>query len=373
MSRFHSRTETNRRRQGRRSRDHQDGHIDPAGAEAAAESTDKPTASPHEEAQVRGRGRHAEKPSDVPKAGWLDILARTQQQLSEDNLTIVAAGIAFYGFVAVVPALAALIAIYGLVADPSQVAAQISSLAAVVPGEVLPMLEEQMKRITSNSQAAGISAVLGVLLALYSANNATKAMLTGLNIAYDETERRGFFRLMLIAFTLTIGGIIAAVLALSLVAVLPSVLERLHISPGTETLLNWLRWPILIGGFMSALAVLYRYGPARHNAKWSWVTWGAVVATVLWLIGSAAFSLYVTKVGSYDKTYGPLGAVVVFLMWLFISALAVMVGAELNAEMERQTIKDTTEGPPKPLGQRQATAADTVGPTRDEMRPKKKQ
>lgn len=335
-------------------------------------STVKPTAAP-DDAHDRGRGRNAAKPTDVPAKGWLDILSRTKQQVNEDNLTVVAAGVAFYGFVAVVPALAATVAIYGLIADPSQVTEQITSLARVLPGEALPLLRDQMIRITSDNQAAGISAVIGVLVALYSSANATKAMITGLNIAYDETEKRGFFKLSLIALVLTVGAILAAVLAVGLVAVLPSILERMHITSGVETLLNVIRWPLLVGGFMGSLAVLYRLGPCRNDAKWRWVTPGAILAAFLWLIGSAAFSLYVSKVGSYDKTYGPLGAVVVFLMWLYISALTVLVGAEMNSELERQTKRDTTDGPEKPMGARGANSADTVGPSREEMRPPKKQ
>jgi membrane protein len=338
----------------------------------AGVSTAKPTAAP-DDAHERGRGRDADKPTEVPKQGWLDILSRTKQQLSEDNLTIVAAGVAFYGFVAVVPALAALVALYGLIADPSQVAGQIEAMATVLPGEALPLLREQMNRIAGDDQAAGISAVIGVIIALYSSANATKAMISGLNIAYDETEKRGFIKLTVMAMVLTIGAIIAAVLAVSLVAVLPSILQRMHITQGVETLLNIVRWPLLVGGFMGCLAVLYRYGPCRNDAQWRWISPGAIVAAILWLIGSAAFSLYVSKVGSYDKTYGPLGAVVVFLMWLFISALAVLLGAEFNSEMERQTRKDTTEGPEKPLGARGANSADTVGPSRDDMREPQKQ
>jgi membrane protein len=338
----------------------------------ALASTSKPSASPRD-VPDHGRGRDATRPTDIPKSGWLDILSRTKQQLAEDNLSIVAAGVAFYGFVAVVPALAATVAIYGLVADPAQVTDQVNYLAKVVPGEALPLLEDQMKRITSNTQAAGISAIVGVLIAIYSSANATKALISGLNIAYDETEERSFIKLSFIAMVLTVGGIVAASLAIGLVVVLPAVLEFLHITAGVETLLNILRWPILIGGFMISLAVLYRFGPCRQDAKWSWVSPGAVVAAILWLIGSGAFSLYVSKIGGYDKTYGPLGAVVVFLMWLYISAFAVLIGAEFNSELERQTKRDTTEGEEKPMGQRGAIAADTVGPSREELRePKKK-
>ena len=337
----------------------------------ATASSEKPVARP-QDAHDRGRGRNAQKPTDVPPAGWLDILSRTKQQLGEDNLTIVSAGVAFYGFVAVVPALAAMVAIYGLVADPSQVTDQITALATVLPGEALPLLREQMIRITANDEAAGIGAVIGVLLAIYSSANATKALITGMNIAYDETEKRGFIKLSLVAIVLTLGGILAAALAVGLVALLPSLLERMNLTGRVELLLNVIRWPLLVGGFLASLAVVYRYGPSRNDAKWRWVTPGALLAAFLWVLGSAAFSLYVSKFASYDKTYGPLGAVIVFLMWLYISALTVLIGAELNSESERQTKRDTTEGPEKPMGGRGANAADTVGPSREELRPPKK-
>lgn len=335
-------------------------------------SNAKPTAPAHE-FHERGHGRHAETPSEVPARGWLDILARTRQQIAEDNLSIVAAGVAFYGFVAVVPALAAVIAIYGLVSNPASVAQQIEALARVLPGEVLPLLREQMLRITSNESAAGLGAIVGFVLALYSSSNAVKAMITGLNIAYDETEKRGFFRLTLGAFALTLGAIVGAVLAVALLAVLPSVLARMNITGGTETLLNWARWPVLVGGFMGSLAVLYRFGPCRHEAKWRWVSPGAITAALLWLAASGAFAYYVSHFASYDRTYGPLGTVVIFLMWLYLSAFVVLLGAEMNSELERQTKKDTTEGEPKPMGQRGAASADTLGPTRDELQAPRKQ
>lgn len=335
-------------------------------------SSAKPDAASHE-FHERGRGRHAHRPGQIPWRGWLDVLARTKQQIAEDNLSIVAAGVAFYGFVAVVPALAAIIAIYGLVSDPASVAQQIESLARVLPREAVPLLHEQMLRITSNDGAAGLSAIIGFLLALYSSANAVKAMMTGLNVAYDETEKRGFFRLSGIAFLLTLGAIVGAVVAVALLAVLPGVLERINITHGTEVLLNWARWPVLVGGFMAALATIFRFGPCRHDAKWIWVSPGAITAGVLWLAASGAFSLYVSRFASYDKTYGPLGTVVIFLMWLYLSAFVVLLGAEMNAELERQTKEDTTEGPPKPMGQRHATAADTLGPSRDELREERKQ
>jgi membrane protein len=346
----------------------------PAESPAQARSdgaAEKPTASPRREARTRGRGRHADKPSDMPKEGWLDILARTKQQIGEDNLSIVAAGVAFYWFVAIVPSLIVVIAIYGYIADPAQISSHIASLTQIVPDEAMPLLEEQLKRITAQPPGAGIGAIVGLVLALYGSAKATKALIEGLNIAYDEREQRGFLRLNALAIVLTVGAIVGAIVAVTLVAVLPAVLQRLHLGGATEMLLNVLRWPLLIGGFMLALSVVYRYGPSRHDAKWRWVSWGAVTAALLWLIGSGAFSLYVSKFASYDKTYGPLGTVVVFMLWLFISAFVVLIGAELNAEMERQTLKDTTRDPDEPIGERGAKAADTVGPTREELRPKK--
>jgi membrane protein len=166
--------------------------------------------------------------------------------------------------------------------------------------------------------------------------------------------------------------IAGAVVALGLVAVLPSVLERLAISRRTETLLNWLRWPVVIGGFMAGLAIMYKFGTCREKAKWRWVSWGAATAAPLWLIASGLFSLYVAQFASYDKTYGPLGTVVVFVMWLYLSAFIMLVGAELNAEMERQAVEDSTDGKPKPLGKRGAEAADTVGSSREQLREEKK-
>ena len=333
--------------------------------------TEKPKAHPHD-ARQSGRGRNADKPTDVPKQGWRDVLARTKQQINEDNLSVVAAGVAFYAFVAVVPAIVVLVALYGLIADPTTVTDQVTALARFLPGEVVPLLQDQLTRIAGDQTKAGLSAIIAVLIALYSSANATKALITGLNIAYEEEEKRGFIKLNVVAITLTLGAIVGAVLAVTLVAGLPVVLKYLNITSGVETLLNIVRWPIVAAGFAFGLAVIYRYAPSRDDAKWRWISPGALVASVLWLVGSGLFSLYVAKAGTYDQVYGPLGAVVVFLMWLFISAFVVLIGAELNSELERQTAKDTTKGPEQPMGTRGAQAADTVGPAREKMPPPQK-
>jgi membrane protein len=347
---------------------------DPSGVKSP--TSDKPVSADPDAARAKSnlpvnkakmepeRGREATTPTEFPQKGWKDIFWRTTKQLSEDNLSIVAAGVAFYAFVAVVPTIAATIGLYALIADPGTVAGHLNLLARVVPGQIMPLLEEQVKRIASDNTAAGWSAVVGLLIALYSSASATKALITGLNVAYDQQEKRSFIKLNLIAFVLTVAAIVGVLANLALVTVLPKALEFLGLSGGAKTALAWLRWPVIVGLFMTALAVIYRFGPCRKKAQWRWVSWGAALATLLWVAGSALFSLYVTKFGGYDKTYGSLGAVVIFLLWLFLTAYAVLVGAEFNGEMERQTLKDTTEGQPKPIGTRGAYAADTVGPSK---------
>lgn len=311
-----------------------------------------------------GRGRRAESPVQVPPRGWLDILWRMKSQMAEDNLNVVAAGVAFYAFVAVVPALAATIAVYALFLDMGQLESHLEVISQVVPTEVMPLLREQITRIVENNQAAGISAIIGLAIALYGSAKATKALITGLNVAYDERERRGFFRLNAIAIGITFAGIVGGLVVVTLVAALPSILRNLGLSMGYEWFFSLLRWPVLVVLFMSGLALLYRFAPCREAPRWKWLSPGAAAAAVLWVIASAAFSTYVSQFGNYEKTYGSLGAIVVFLLWLLLSAYAILLGAELNTEMERQTVRDTTTGEPAPRGERGAYAADTVGPTR---------
>lgn len=317
-------------------------------------------APPHEFAE-RGRGRHADKPTDIPARGWMDILKRTVQQLGEDNLSIVAAGMAFYAFTAMVPALAALISIYALIADPAVVTQHIDAMAHLLPESARPLLHDQLVRLASDDQAAGWGAVIGIGIALFGAMKAITALITGLNITFDEAERRGVVKLYLTAFVLTLAGIVGAILVIGLMAVAPAVLRSMGAGDTAETVLKVVTWPILALLFAFALAVVYRYAPCRDKPQWRWVSWGAGVATALWLLGSAAFAFYVSKFGGYEETYGSLGAVVVFLMWMFLTSYVILLGAELDCEMERQTKNDTTAGQPEPMGQRGAHAADTLG------------
>lgn len=324
------------------------------------------TSSPSKRSSSRpreaGRGRRADTPEQVPKQGWWDILKRTFKQLNEDNLSIVAGGVAFYAFLAIVPAMGALIGLYGLLADPSHVTSHLSTIEQIVPAEAMPILQDQLTRIAQNQPAAGWSALLGLVVALFSSIKGTKALMQGLNIAYDERESRGIVKLHAVALLLTIGGILGVIAMVALVAIIPAIIALIHLPQSLEGIMAWLRWPVIIVLFVGALAGLYRFGPSRNAPRWRWLSWGAVTGAIVWLGGSAAFSLYVSSFGNYDKTYGSLGAVVVFLLWLYLSAYAILLGAELNSETERQTERDTTEGEERPIGSRQAYAADTVGP-----------
>jgi membrane protein len=323
---------------------------------AQAISTDRPG---------RARGREAGTPKDIPARGWKDILLRVKDQIKKDRLSIVAAGVAFYALLAVFPGLIALVAVYGLAFDPQQVQEHVRVLSGVLPPEAADILLGQLSDLTStDSTALGIGALGGVLLALWSASAGMRTLMEALNVAYNEEERRGMIRFYGTALLLTLAAIFGTIIAIGLVIGLPVVLKFL----GLDTALSWLisiaAWPILIVTMLLGLAIVYRYAPSRDKPRWRWVSWGAVVATLLWIVGSVAFSIYVTRFGNYNETYGSVGAIVILLMWFLLSSYAVLIGAELNAEMERQTRKDTTAGAEKPMGARRAHAADTLGESR---------
>lgn len=309
-----------------------------------------------------GRGREATQPSDIPKRGWKDILLRTKQEQSRDYISLVAAGVAFYALLAIFPALAAAISIYGLVADPADIARHMESVMSVMPAEGAQILEGQLQNLASHpAEGLSIGVAIGILLALWSAAKGMKALMQGLNIAYEEDEKRGFIKLNAVALALTAAGIVFGIVTLSLIAGLPAALNVLNISGVVATVATVLSWVVLLGVIMAGLAVIYRYGPSRDEPQWRWVSWGAGVGTTLWLVGSILFSVYVANFGSYGKTYGSFGAVVILMMWFWLSAYAVLIGAELNSEMEHQTRADTTAGRPQPMGHRDATVADTLG------------
>jgi membrane protein len=308
------------------------------------------------------QGRSAEKPTSIPAPGWWSILKRTFKEMSLDGVDLMAAGVAFYIMLAMAPALASAVSIFGLVADPTDVQAHLADLSGVMPGAAGDLVSEQLKDIASEDESSlGIGFAIALLVTLWSATKGTKAIITAINTAYDEEETRGFFRLNAVAMGMTFGLIMFLGLAIGLVAAVPVALDTMGLGTIAETLVNVLRWPLLGAIVLLCLAVLYRYAPCREKAQWRWVTWGSGLATALWLAASAGFSFYVSKWGSYDETYGSLAAVAILLMWLYIGAFVVIFGAELNAEMEHQTAVDTTTGPPKPMGDRGAYVADTLG------------
>jgi membrane protein len=309
------------------------------------------------------RGRQAEVPSQIPAKGWRDILLRMKRDASEDNLSIIAGGVAFYGFLAIFPALAALVLVYGLFADPSTIQHEVASLSGV-PSGVRNMLAQELSSLAGqSSRSLGAGVLVSVLVAIWSARKGTAALIKSLNIAYDEKERRGFFRRNGLILLFTIGVIAMALFALVMVAVIPAAVHRLGLPGMVTTFIVWARWPILAAVVLFGLALLYRYGPSRERPQWHWVTWGSTTATAVWLVASVGFSIYVSHFGSYNKTYGSVAAIAILLIWFLLSAYVVIFGAELNGEMEHQTAKDTTTGTPQPLGRRGARYADTVGDT----------
>lgn len=310
-----------------------------------------------------GRGRRAAHPAEIPAEGWRDVALRTRRAVADDNLGILAAGIAFYWLLALFPALAALVSAWGLAFDPVQVAGQIEAAAAVLPDEAAALVRDQAHAVAGGAEARiGAAALAGLGVALYSASRGTKALIRGLNVVYGERERRRFVALNAAAFGITLALVAGLLTTLAVIVAVPVMLGHLGLDELGRFTVRWLRWPLLFVLVMVGLAALYRYAPSRSRARWIWVSRGAVVATALWVLASIAFSVYVRHFGSYNETYGSLGAVVVLLMWFWISAFIVLLGGELNAEAEHQTARDTTTGRPLPMGERGAWVADTLGP-----------
>ena len=312
-------------------------------------------------------GGRATRPTDIPAGGWKQVLVRTKDEIKGDRVGLMAAGVAFYAVLALVPALIAAVTVWGLVAEPGQVQQQVASYASQLPGGAAGLVSAQVGRIADTSSTTlGWTLVVSLLAALWSASSGTKGLMNAINAAYDEPETRGFLKERGIALALTIGGIFFGLILIALIAVVPAVLGAVGLGVATEYAITWGRWPLLALALMGGLAIIYRYAPDRDQARWRWLGPGAIVAVVLWLAASAGFAVYVNSFGSYNETYGTMGGVIVLMLWLFLSSFAILVGAELNAEAERQTRHDTTVGPPEPMGERGANAAD-VGP--EEHRP----
>jgi membrane protein len=326
----------------------------------------RPSQEPHRLQQRRaeevGRGRSAGSPITIPARGWKDIFWRTYTQIGDDRLLAVAAGAVFYMLLALFPAITALVSLYGLLADPATINDNLSLLQGVVPQGGIAIVKEQVTRLTQTSNGAlGLGFFFGLALALWSANAGMKAIIDALNVVYDEREKRGFVKLTLVALAFTLGGLVFIMLALGAIVIFPLVLAWVGLQSRSAELVAILRWPALFVIVVLALGVLYRYGPSRTPPRWQWLSVGSVFAALAWLAISILFSWYLANFGHYDATYGSLGAAIGLMMWLWLSVIVILIGAELNAEIEHQTARDTTVGHEKPLGMRGAVMADTLG------------
>lgn len=335
-----------------------------AGGSSPTPSASAPAAT-DEHKDHDGRGRSANTPSQIPSRGWKDILLRVYDNVSEHRVLTLAAGMTFYGLLAIFPALAALVAIYGLFADPTTITAHLDSLSGFMPGGAIEVARDQLTRVASKgSQTLGWTFLIGLAISLWSVNAGMKSLFDTLNVIYGEREKRGLIKLNLVSLLFTLGAITFTLLAIGVLVVLPIALDYLGRSSGADLSVRDGRWPALIVVLTLALAVIYRYGPSREAPRWRWITWGSALGALLWFAASALFSWYTANFGSYNKTYGSLGAVIGFMTWLWISAIVVLIGAEVDAEMEHQTARDTTTGQAKPMGARGAQVADTLGPAK---------
>jgi len=306
-------------------------------------------------------GITADKPTEIPWRGWKQIVRRAWAENNADNMPIIGGGVAFFGFLAVFPALIAMISIYGLVASPETVAQQVEDLSAQLPESAADLIGQQLNDIvTNNSGALSVGLAISVLGALWSAAGGVGNLVTAVNLAYDEVETRSFIKRKALSLGLTLGAILFVLITFALVAVVPRVLDMLPLGVVGTVLAQVVRWVLLLGVFAGSLAVLYRVAPDRDAPRLRWVNLGAVVVTVIWALVSLGFSLYVNNFGSYDKTYGAIAGVIVLMLWLYLTCYLILLGAEINSEAEHQTAQDTTQGPPQPMGQRDATMADSL-------------
>jgi membrane protein len=335
---------------------------------ASRQHADRPRDPGADPAREAGLGRHAHAPVQIPWRGWKQVLKRTISEMISDRIGLAAAGCAFYATLALFPGISMLVSLYGLVFDPQTVEPQMKVLAHLLPAPAYTLIADRIHMLVSKDQGTlTVGLIISLLITMWSSSASTKSMLAALNIAYDERETRSFLRYQVTALGMTLGAILGAALTLALLVFLPALLDFLPKHLGAAVveeqtqLLIRVGSPVLMVLFVAAaFSTLYRFGPARQEARWHWITPGAVVSTALWLLASWGFSYYVGHIASYDATYGPLGAVVGIMMWFFVTAYVVLLGAELNAELELQTAQDSTTGEPQPIGNRGAFVADHV-------------
>ncbi|MFT4119387.1 YihY/virulence factor BrkB family protein [Bradyrhizobium sp.] len=304
-----------------------------------------------------GHGHHAKSPFAIPWAGWKEIFARTYRRIDDDRLLATAGGVVFFGLLAIFPAVTALVSSYGLFADPSTISDNLQTLAMMLPAGTFQIVQDQVVRVVSKGNTAlGATFLFGLVLAIWSANAGVKSIFDALNVAYEEREKRGFVRLNLVSLAFTVGGIAALLLMVAAVVAFPLALDHLGIAPESKLIVAMARWPLLLAILLAALALLYRFAPSREAPRWQWLSIGAVTAALLWIAGSALLSWYLSKFANYSATYGSLGAAIGLMTWMWMSAIVVMFGAELNSEIERQAPRNTGAGRPKPPGSPEATS-----------------
>lgn len=308
------------------------------------------------------RGRDAEAPQDIPAKGLRDVFWRVVKAIMADRVTLIAAGVTYFMLLSLFPALGALVALYGFVADPTAIMAHIGFLAGVFPPGSFDLIMNQLTSLTQQASSTRSLAFFGgLLVAIWSANSGMKALFDAMNVAYQEDEKRSLVRLNLLSLGFTFCALVVAIILIAAIGVLPAVLKYLWLDDWQEFLARLARWPFIILVFGCGISMIYRYGPSREEAKIKWLSWGVVFSTVLWLVASVLFSFYLENFANYNATYGTLGALIGLMVWVWISVVILIVGAEINAELEHQTRKDSTTGSPKPMGERGAYVADTVG------------
>jgi membrane protein len=310
----------------------------------------------------RERGHEAVSPWGIPLAGWKEIIGRTWRQTWIDNVGLVAAGVAFYGFLALIPLLGLIVMAYGLVAEPQTVVSNMRALTDILPPDVAEFIGQQLLgAVATAKETKGWGILLALAFAFYGGSNGAGAIITALNIAYQEKEKRSLTRFYLIALLMTLLAVVFAMLALATTAAI-AFLEQLlpEASPFTVAASKAVAYVALLLIAAGIAATLYRYAPSRENARWDWITPGSIFTAVTWVLLTVGFGYYVTSVTNYNATYGSLGAVIALLTWMYLSAYVFVIGAQLNSEIEHQTAKDSTTGEPQPIGERGAWAADHV-------------
>jgi membrane protein len=304
-------------------------------------------------------------PGELSTRGWWATITRVYSEIGDDRIMLTAAGVTFYLLLALFPALAAFVSVYGAVADPQTIADHVAFMGGLLPSGGLEMIEQQLTSLAEQETTSlSVGFLAGFAIALWSANSGMKSLFDAMNVVYDEDEKRGFIAYNALSLAFTLGGIAIGVVLLTAVGVVPALMAAIRMEAATELLVKYGRWPLVFLMVMLVISIIYRYGPSRDDAKWRWITWGSSLATLVWIVTSIGFSWYLENFADYNATYGSLGAVIGFMMWTWISVMILLVGAELNAELEHQTARDTTTGPERPMGKRGAEMADNVAGTR---------